>query len=361
MNQTRKELAMKYKGFFIIIMACLLLVTSAHVFAGTGKRIATAGATELLIPVGARGTALGGANMANVSGIEAMYWNPAGLALSSASAEAMLSYQNWIGDMNVTYLAATTQMGALGSVGISLKTLDFGDIMETTVTNPEGTGSVFSPSYLTLGVTYSRKMTDRILFGATMKVVSEKIMSTSATGVGFDFGLQYVSPVNGLKLGIAMTNYGGNMKYDGNNLERRVIMPGTESGAVQTSVTIPPASFDLPSQLKIGVSYALGFGEDFGADVMGTFVNNAYAYDQYILGAEVAFKNMVFARASYSLAYKEGLDDDGFATSSEDYLFGPAFGFGVKFGKSIPLTLDYAYQITEFFNDAQWFCLSVGF
>jgi hypothetical protein len=227
--------------------------------------------------------------MANVSGIEAMYWNPAGLALSSASAEAMLSYQNWIGDMNVTYLAATTQMGALGSVGISLKTLDFGDIMETTVTNPEGTGSVFSPSYLTLGVTYSRKMTDRILFGATMKVVSEKIMSTSATGVGFDFGLQYVSPVNGLKLGIAMTNYGGNMKYDGNNLERRVIMPGTESGAVQTSVAIPPASFDLPSQLKIGVSYALGFGEDFGADVMGTFVNNAYAYDHYILGAEVAF------------------------------------------------------------------------
>lgn len=355
---------MKYKAFFIILMACLL-ISSAHVFAGTGKRIATAGATELLIPVGARGTALGGANMANAAGIDALYWNPAGAAMSNASAEAMFSYQNWLGDLNVTYLAATAQMGSLGSLGLSLKTLDFGDIMETTVANPEGTGTTFSPSYVTLGVTYSRKMTDRILFGATVKLVSEKIMSTSATGVGFDFGLQYVSPLSGLKLGVAMTNYGGNMKFDGNNLERRVFMPGTEAGTVQTSIAIPPASFDLPSQLKIGVSYDVGLGESMGLDLMGAFVNNAYAFDQYIVGAEYDFKNTLFLRASYSLAYKEGLEDqgveNGFASANEDYLFGPAFGIGLKFGKSLPLTLDYAYQITEFFNDAQWFCLSIGF
>ncbi len=354
---------MRYKGFIAILLTCVLLLSSASVFAGTGKRIATAGATELLIPVGARSTALSGANTAEVFGIDAVYWNPAGLAMAESNTEALFSHQNWIGDINVNYLAVATKLSRVGSLGVSLKTLSFGDIMETTVINPEGTGTVFSPTYLTVGLTYSRKMTDRILFGATAKLVSERIMSTGAQGLGFDFGLQYASPVSGLKLGVVLTNFGGNMKFDGTNLERRVIMPGTEAGTVQTSVAIPTASFDLPSQLKLGVSYEFNVAEQMNIDVMGTFVNNAYAYDQYILGAEFNLRNFLFLRGAYSLAYKEGLDDNesGFVSSSEDYLFGPSFGVGVKFNIGVPVSLDYAYRVTEFFNNAQFFCLTVGF
>lgn len=354
---------MKYKGLLVITLACVLLLTSSYVFAGTGKRIGTAGATELLIPVGARSTALAGANMAEVSGIDAMYWNPSGLALGEQNTEAMFSYLNWIGDINVSYLAAASKIGTLGSLGFSVKTLNFGDIMETTVANPEGTGTTFSPSYLTVGLTYSRKMTDRISFGATGKFVSEKIMGTSATGVGFDFGLQYVSPVSGLKLGVILTNFGGNMKFEGNDLERRVVLPGTEAGTTLSSVAVPAAKFDLPSQLKIGVAYDLTFGEDMALGLMGTFVNNAYGYDQYIVGAEYDLKKMLFVRASYALAYKEGITDesDGFQTANEDFLFGPAFGAGVKLNIGVPISIDYAYQLTEFFNDNQWVSLTVGF
>lgn len=354
---------MRYKGFIAILLTCVLLLSSAYVFAGTGKRIATAGATELLIPVGARSTALSGANTAEVNGIDAIYWNPAGLAMSDQNTEAMFSYQNWIGDINVNYLALATKLSRVGSFGVSIKTLSFGDITETTIANPEGTGSTFSPSYLTFGLTYSRKMTDRILFGATAKLVTERILSTGAQGIGFDFGLQYVSPVSGLKLGVVLANFGGNMKFDGSDLERRVVLPGTETGTVLTSVTIPTASFDLPSQLKIGISYALGLGEEMNLDLMGSFINNAYAYDQYILGAEFNLKNFLFLRGAYAVAYKEGIDDETskFVSSSEDYLFGPSFGVGVKFNVGVPLSLDYAYRLTEFFNDTQWFSLTAGF
>ena len=353
---------MRYKGFIAILLTCVLLLSSATVFAGTGKRIATAGATELLIPVGARSTALSGANTAEVHGIDAIYWNPAGLAMANQSTEAMFSHQNWIGDINVNYLAVATKLSNVGSLGVSFKSLSFGDIMETTVINPEGTGTTFSPSYLTVGLTYSRKMTDRILFGATAKLVSERIMSTSAQGVGFDLGLQYVSPISGLKLGVVLANFGGNMKFDGTNLERRVIMPGTETGTVQTSVTIPTASFDLPSQLKIGVGYGFNLGDQMNLELMGSFVNNAYAYDQYIVGAEFALREFLYLRGAYSVAYKEGLDDNNeFVSSAEDYLFGPSFGIGVKFNIGVPVSLDYAYRLTEFFNNAQFFCLTVGF
>jgi hypothetical protein len=332
--------------------------------ASTGKRIATAGASELLIPVGARATALGGANLASVSGIEAMYWNPAGVVGSTQRAEAMFSHLTWIGDINVEYIAACASLGSFGNMGLSVKTLNFGDIMETTIDNPEGTGSVFSPNYITVGLNYSRKMTDRIHFGVNMKLISEKIMSVQASGMGFDFGLQYVNSAAGIKLGIVLANFGSKMKFNGSDLETRVQLPGTEAGTTISSVAIPVASFDLPAQLKFGIAYDLLSTEANLLSLVGGFVNNSYAFDQYTLGAEYGFNDMFFLRGAYTTAFKEGIEgtDDTFTSSSEDYIFGPSFGAGFKLGVGgMSLMLDYAYRTTKYFEDNQWIGLTVGF
>jgi len=356
---------MKYRFLIIITVACMILSLNIHVYAGTGKRIATAGAMELLIPVGAHATALSGANIANVSGIEAMYWNPAGVVASDQRAEVMFSHLKWLGDINVEYLAATANLGAFGTIGLNVKTLNFGDIVETTVENPEGTGSVFSPNYITLGINYSRKMTDRIHFGVNMKIISEKIMSVSATGVAFDFGLQYVSPVSGIKLGVVITNFGSNMRFGGADLETRVQLPGTEAGTTVSSVAIPVASFDLPTQLKLGLSYDLRVFENNILTVSGSFVNNAYAFDQYIVSGEMKLRNMFFLRGAYALAYREGLEaqSDGFVSASDDFLFGPSFGGGLRLGLSptMSLSIDYAYRLTQYFDNNQWVSLVLGF
>jgi len=356
---------MRYKLFIIFTLVCMVLFVSMQAEASTGKRIGTAGASELLIPVGARATALGGANLANVSGVEAIYWNPAGIVGSPQKAEAMFSHTEWIADINIEYVAATVNLGTGGAVGVSVNTMGFGDIMETTIERPEGTGSVFSPNYLTVGVSYSRKMTDRIHVGLTGKLVSEKIMSVSASGFGFDFGLQYVNAAAGIKLGVALTNFGTELKFDGSDLETRVQLPGTETGSTISSVAVPVAKFDLPSQLKIGVAYDLLKAEQNLVSVVGSFVNNSYAFDQYTLGAEYSFDNMFFLRGAYTTAYREGLDeaDDAFTSRSQDYIFGPSFGAGFQFGLGGDMTLsvDYAYRTTQFFDDNQWFSIIVGF
>lgn len=356
---------MNYKAMIVTVLTLALLVFSIEANASTGKRIATAGASELLIPVGARSSALGGANLSLVNGVDAMYWNPAGVVGTSQRAEAMFSHLRWIGDININYLAAVAVLGNVGAIGLNVKTLDFGDIVETTVENPDGTGSTFSPNYITLGVNYSRKMTDRIHFGVNMKLVSEKIMNVSATGVGFDFGLQYVNSATGLKLAVVLANFGGSMKFGGPGLETRVQLPGTEAGTTISSVAVPVASFDLPSQLKFGLSYDLNLAEENMLTLMGSFVNNSYSYDQYIVGAEYNFRKMVFLRGAYAAAYREGLTDisDTFVSSSEDFLFGPSFGGGVNFriGSNMSLMLDYAYRLTEFFDSNQWFSLTLGF
>ena len=356
---------MKNRSLNVIVMAAVILLLTISAQAGTGKRIATAGAMELLIPVGARATALGGANLANVYGIDAMYWNPAGVVGTSQRAEAMFSHLQWIGDINVNYVAAMANLGSFGAVGLNIKAMDFGDIVETNIENPDGTGSVFSPNYLTVGLNYSRMMTDRIHFGVNMKVVSEKIMGVSASGLGFDFGLQYVNSAAGIKLGVVLANFGTDMKFSGSDLETRIQLPGTESGSTAASVSIPVASFDLPSQLKFGIAYDLSVAKDNLVTVMGSFVNNSYAYDQYTLGAEYGFRNMFFLRGAYTTAYREGLDEgnDTFISSNQDFVFGPSLGAGFKFnvGSNMTMNFDYAYRSAEYFNNSQWFSFTIGF
>lgn len=354
---------MKYVINNFLITICVMLICTVALFAASDKQTGTGGASELLIPVGARSTALSGASIACVSGIDAMYWNPAGTSLLNSQAEAVISYNSYLADINVSYVAAVSNMGSVGNVGLSVKSLNFGDIIETTWDSPDGTGSVFSPNYLTVTLHYSRKFTDRIAFGINTKIISEKIMSASATGYGFDFGLQYINET-GLKLGFVLSNFGSSMKFAGPDLEQRIQLSNTESGSTPSSVAIPAASFDLPTQLKIGASYDIAINEQNSVTVMGTFVNNSKALNQYIGGLEYTFNKMVFLRGAYSVALKEGTDgeDSKFVSSDEYYLWGPSFGGGVKLGIKDGMTVqfDYAYQLTEYFDNVQWFSFVFG-
>ncbi len=352
---------MKYMIKCLFVLVCLLLFTGSLVFGATGKQIGTTGAMELLIPVGARSTALSGANIANVEGVDAMYWNPAGACMLDSRAEAMFSYQNYIADIYVSYVAAITNIGSIGNIGLSVKALNFGEIMETTTENPDGTGLTFSPNYLTLSAHFSRKFTDRIRFGFNAKIISEKIMSTSASGFAVDLGLQYINE-SGLRLGFVLTNFGGNMQFTGQDLEKRQQVTGTEYGSELTSLSIPTMKCGLPTQLKIGAGYNLKIDDMNAVSLSGVFVNNASAYNTYTGSLEYAFKDMVFIRAAYSAAFMEGLEDEyeGFVTQEQNYLWGPSFGGGVKLGvgANMSLMVDYAYQITEFFDNVQWFSFS---
>jgi hypothetical protein len=348
------------------LLALSLFLISLQAFAGTGRRRGTAGASELLIPVGSRGIALNGAFTSGFTGVDAMYWNPAGLAGASSVAEALVSHMTYIADMSINYGAVAARFGSVGTFGFSLKTLDFGDeIVETTVEDPDGTGRTFTPTYFVAGVTFSRQMTDRIYFGTTAKIISERVLDASATGLGLDFGLQYATGVKGFKLGIALRNFGPRMRFTGSQLEQFVQIPGTESGTRQENLRIVATNFELPSTFELGASYALEFGGNSALTVMGMFQNNSFSLDAYNLAAEYSLNDRVFLRGSYALAQREGVPDksDGFTSSNEDFLFGPALGGGVKLniGQNIVMHLDYAYRTAEFFDDNQVFTVTFGF
>ena len=172
------------------LFTIILISWSVITYAGDPSRKGTTGAEELLIPVGARSIATGGAFLSNVTGLEALYYNPAGFSQTKGT-EAMFSFMTYIADIKINYFAIGTNLTDLGSIALSVKTLNFGNIPVTTVDAPDGNGSTYSPGYLTAGISFAKIITDRVSVGVNAKIINETITDVSATGFALDFGVQY--------------------------------------------------------------------------------------------------------------------------------------------------------------------------
>jgi hypothetical protein len=333
---------MRTKLFLIILLVVLMVFSASPLLGGNDSRKGTAGAMELLIPVGARSSATSGALSASVSGTEAIFWNPAGLSRVEG-VEAMFSNMSYIADININYFAIATKFGSNGALAVSLKTLNFGDIKVTTTDQPEGTGSMYSPSYITFGLTYSNKFTDRIFGGATIKYVTEKIVRSSATGIAADLGIQYFSSY-GINLGISLKNLGPQMQFDGPDLEYFTALPGQDFGDRTRALRLPAAGFDLPSTMEIGIGYDYNINETNVISFGGSFQNCNFGSDEYRLGAEYCWDKTVFVRAGVMRTQQQS-----------DNIYGPTFGFGVNLPLGgTTLVFDYSYRQTEYFDGNQW-------
>jgi hypothetical protein len=333
----------------------LLIVSFSTVFASGEKRNGTAGAQELLIPVGAKGMAMAGTDISGLSGVEALYYNPAGLSGMEGSVEAAFSIMNYIADIDLVYGAVGVNLGGIGALGLSVKTLHFGDIPVTTVERPEGTGTFFSPRFTTLGLTYSNFLTASIKVGVTFNLISEEIMSSSATGLGIDAGVQYdrFALVDGLKLGLVLKNFGPQMSFDGPDLMRRAEDITSTRGP--QFYNIDAASFELPSQLALGMTYQQQTSESFGWLVTTAYESNNFANDAWRFGGEVGWNQMLFLRAGYAYVSQA-------ANDKAENIFGPTLGAGLNLNAgSMNLVFDYAYRFTEYFDNSSVFALRLFF
>jgi len=333
-----------------IILIILLIATS--IYAGDVARKGTSGAEEVLIPVGARGIATGGAFLANVTGLESLFYNPAGLDIYPQT-EAMFSYISYLADINISYFAIGTSLGDFGSFAFDLKTLDFGDIPITTLEFPDGTGDTYSPSFITFGLTYSKVLTDRIAIGTNMKLVTENIGNTNATGFAVDAGVQYrFSPE--LMIGATVKNIGTNMKFAGDDLTSRTTIPGTVPGAATGSYEVITESFQIPSSFQLSLTYALNFNEQNNLLFAGAYTaNNAYE-DAANFGLEYGFMNNFFVRGGYTYLVE----------NQDDSIYGLTFGAGVHYdmGGGVAFAFDYAYRaVQEFASANQIFTVKLMF
>ena len=320
----------------------MVLLIATSIYAGDVSRKGTTGADYLLIPVSARGIATGGAFVANLTGLESIYYNPAGLDVSSGT-EFMFSYMSYLADVKVSYLGASTNFGDFGSLGFTLKSLAFGDIPVTTVEFPDGTGSSYSPSYLTLGLTYSKVITDRISVGTNIKLLSESIENVSANGWAIDLGVQYKFTPE-LMIGAAVMNIGPNMQYSGPELSAFTQIPGSNAGTPGGQYQIVTEAFQIPSYFLLSLAYNIDINDQNNLLVASTFIANNSLEDNLNFGLEYGFLNNFFVRGGYNLLLE----------NSDQNVFGLTFGAGIDYsvGGDFGFAFDYAFRDVKDFPTA---------
>lgn len=347
----------------IYTLLLVALMGSTTMYAGNPDRQGESGAPELLMNPWARSSGFHTLNTACIGGVEAMRLNVAGLSRLLKGEFVASNTQLYSGTgMSLNAIGLATKMGSNGTLGVSMTSLDFGDIPVTTVDQPEGTGADFSPSFFHLGLGYSYMYENKISVGLLVRGISESLQDVSAFGFAIDAGVQYVSgEQDNFRLGISLRNTGSPMTFGGEGLSFAADNPDPSVAGTSYQLTVDQraASFELPSVLNIGISYDFYVMSDSYIRAVGNFTSNAFSKDQVGVGAEFSYKDMIQLRGGYRA-------DFGSATNIQPDIYtgwaaGASIMVPVKKGSENKVGIDYAYRTTNPFKGTHNISARVSF
>lgn len=350
---------------FKLVTVALAMVFVTPLFAGNKDRIGSNGGEQLKINPWARSASFANANSASVIGVESIFANVSGLAMTQ-KLDLNFNYTSWLGGsgIGINALGYGQRVGDYAVLAAGFQSLDFGDISKTTVDLPEGDG-VYNAQYSTFYLSYAREFSNSIYAGVTAKMVSEGVANAKASAMAFDFGIRYVTGKNeNIKFGIALKNIGGQLQFTGDGLSTKVNYDSKEFTLSQRSQGV-----ELPSVLNIGATYDILVGELEDSEETGVrathrispafnFMSNSFGKDQISFGIEYAFKEFILLRGGY--LYEDKIFD---ATLSTLAFTGPSAGLTVAIpvnqtGSTIDI--DYGFRATRNFSGAHTIGLRVN-
>jgi opacity protein-like surface antigen len=348
-----KDLENKMKK---IITLVILLLTTTMMY--SQSKVGTTAANFLTIPVGPRASSMGSAFTAVADDATSAFWNPGGLSRVTRS-EFTASTAEWLVGTRLNWIGLAYKLDENNSFGISINQLDYGEEDITTPEQPAGTGAKWSASDLAIGLSYARNLTDRFSIGTTVKYISQNIWNESATAFALDIGLLFYTELEGLRLGMNISNFGTEMKLAGKDLLRPIdIDPANTGNNPNIAGSLETDAWPLPLIFSVGIAYDLNVHQDW----LVRFASDAVIPSNYStygnLGAEVTWNNIISLRAGYKginyLVDDKAKQEDRFeegltAGIGVQYDFG---GFFVKF--------DYGYSDLGIFSEISRFSLSVG-
>jgi hypothetical protein len=339
------------KRLYILILVAL---SGSLAFAGNPDRIGQAGATQLLINPWAQTSGFGWCAVANVRGLESTFFNVGGLAHSRRT-ELGFSNTNWLAGsgIQINAFGFAQSLGGEGVLGLTVMTMDMGEIEVTTVEQPGGGLGTINPQNTNIGLAYAKRFTESISGGVLVRVHSEAIPNASVQGIAIDAGIQYTETSDksdklkkdDIKFGISMKNVGPDASYSGDGVTFKATNPNND---VQQSFLFRTADFGLPTLINIGASYDLRldktketYNHRFTPAL--NFTSNAYTRNQFTLGAEYGFKDLFMLRGAY--AYEQGIFNADERTTAFTGLVG-GFSIELPMSKSSDniFAVDYSYR-----------------
>lgn len=274
------------------------------------EKVGTFDGQFLKIPVGARAEGMGGAFVGVSDDPSAVFWNAAGIArIDQDKSELQFNHANWIADLQFEQISYVFHVKRIpGALAVHARALTMDPMIETTAYQPDpnqGTGNTFDAGMMTAGITYARSFTDKFSAGVTGTMVHEGLADLSQQTFTFDIGTLYDVGALDMKIGMAISNIGSQIKF----IDREA---------------------RIPSIFRVGTSATLMKSADQKLIGSFEFSHPPDNSERLNVGAEYAFRKYVFLRGGYNINY----DSEKLAA-----------GLGLRFPVSIVgmSDLDYAY------------------
>lgn len=310
---------------FIKISLLVSLFVSSFVFAQDFKKTATAGFAFLEIPVTARTAALGESSIAlsdmNSQGI---FTNPASIGFTELTHSFSASYSGWFADIK-HYASSYSFKSDLGVFAVGVIMLDYGSMPRTVAGGGQRVYNIlgsFDANSVSLGLGFSKMLTDRFSFGLVAKYVEEKIDVYKANNFLLDGGVLYYTGLGSLRIAASLQNFGTNSKFIADE-------------------------FKMPIMLRLGAAAELiGQKEsEYRITLIAEALHPTDADERVNIGTEIGWNEMIILRAGYKFFY----DEETFS-----------FGVGLNPGLSLPVIADFSFVDYGRLGNVLRFTLQLG-
>jgi opacity protein-like surface antigen len=341
---------------------CLLITIWAGCIpagADAQSKVGTTAAQFLGVPVGPRAIAMGGAYVASNQDVSSIYWNP-GAVVQSGRSEFSFVNTDWLVGTKFRWFGLVLNLDGDNAIGASITDMDYGQGDVTTVASPEGTGETWSAADLAISLSYSRRLTDKFSIGGSVKYINQRVYNESASTVAFDAGLLYQTDLNGLRIGMSMSNFGGDMTLSGRDLLNRVDTDPNNSGSNKTLVAyLKTDAWPLPLLFRVGAAMDVVKNDEVTATVAVDALRPNDDFESINLGGEVGWRNMLFIRGGYQSIFKGGQAPLSSDKGQEGLTLGA--GLQYQFEGFAALSFNYAFQKFGLFGNLNTIALSIGF
>lgn len=241
--------------------------------------------------------AMGGAFTAIARGnANAVFGNPASL-VDIGKMDLQMNSVSWIADIQHSSAAVAKAVGGIGVFAVSIAYLDYGDIPETVnQLTPAGdrtqavvTGDYFSASDLAVGISFAKKITDRLSLGGNLRWIRESIAELSMSNWSLDIGTMYYTGFRSLRLAIVARNFG----------------PDSHLLGWSEEYQSEPVDVRMPIDVRLGMAMDFFAGEQrlhrMTVVVEGDHPNDGA--EKVHLGVDYSFMEMFALRGGYRLNY----------------------------------------------------------
>lgn len=286
----------------------------------------------LKLPVSAHNSSLGGRVVSVCDPDPALYISNPALLSANETRILGLNAMTWFSGTTVAGAQFCNVFDSRSRYAFNARYVSYGKMKET---QPDGTVTgTFTAKDMSVGATWTYMLTDNLSGGLTGNLITSRYGSMNSVAIGVDIGLLYNDTDNGISIGLAATNLGGQIKAFENTFQK---LPFDLCAGITWKPAHAPLRFtvsmdNLTRWSASDFYFTEGASRSFG-EILKRHIS---------LGADINLTERLYVAVGFNLRAREELADKG-----SKGLTGISLGTGLRIGR-VMFDLSYGkYQVSE--------------